>query len=135
MSCRAGGRVADTTATAISNPPKAAAAASLTDRLMSVPGPEAAETLAALGVEKVDLRCGSGLDPWPDGGTFDAILVACAPAEIPRVFVDQLSPGGRLVVPVGPSGQIQMLQRIRRQSGGTLAREHITQVRFVPMLD
>ena len=59
MSCRAGGRVAETTATAISNPPKAAAAASLTDRLMSVPGPEAAETLAALGLGRGIAR---GLD-------------------------------------------------------------------------
>ena len=94
----------------------------------------AVATLATLGVKNVDLRCGNGLVAWPDGGTFDAILVACAPTEVPRVLVDQLTPGGRLVLPVGPTGGIQSLQRIHKHPGGTVTTENITAVRFVPML-
>ena len=95
---------------------------------------QASANLGKLDVTNVDLRRGNGAAPWPDGGTFDAILAACAPITTPTALIDQLAPGGRLVVPVGPSGGIQTLHRIHRLANGNLIDDQITQVRFVPML-
>ena len=95
---------------------------------------QAEVTLCGLGITNVDLRRGSGLDPWPERGHFDAILAACAPTEIPSTLIAQLAPGGRLVLPVGPSGGIQTLQRLWKLPNGTTTCEDITPVRFVPML-
>ena len=89
--------------------------------------------LGFCGVGNVDLRCGSGFVPWPGGGRFDAILCACAPEEVPGVLVGQLAPGGRLVIPVGPFKDVQMLYCLRLGEGGGLVEEYRTAVRFVAM--
>lgn len=93
----------------------------------------ARETLASLGITNVDLRPGSGFEAWPDGGSFDAVLSACAPAEVPEVLLDQLKPGGRLVLPVGPAGGVQQLHLLRKGEGGVLSDAGKGGVRFVPM--
>lgn len=85
-------------------------------------------------VHNVDLRVGSGFDPWPVGGEFDAILSACAPLEVPQVLVDQLARGGRLVIPVGPAGKKQELLCLYKTFDGNLVEEARQAVRFVPML-
>ena len=77
-------------------------------------------------------RHGDGMEGWPGQAPFDGILVAAAPGEIPQPLLDQLAPGGRLVMPVGPSGQ-QELVRVTRTDEG-LEREHLCWVSFVPLL-
>jgi protein-L-isoaspartate(D-aspartate) O-methyltransferase len=91
---------------------------------------EAAQLLAALGV-RCHTRVGDGHQGWPEQAPFDAIVVTAAPLVVPRALIEQLSPGGRLVVPVGERDE-QSLVRILRTSTG-FETEVVTAVRFVPM--
>ena len=93
----------------------------------------ALENLRRLNVHNVDLRIGNGFDRWPTGGDFDAILGACAPLEVPEVLIDQLARGGRLVIPVGPTGQNQELLCLYKTFDGKMIEEARQAVRFVPM--
>ncbi len=89
------------------------------------------EILDRLGHKDVRTRCGDGYGGWPDAAPFDAILVTAAPEHIPTPLIDQLAVGGRLVIPVG--GGQQWLLRLRKAPDGTLQRETLDAVRFVPM--
>ena len=90
-------------------------------------------TLAELGYTNVDIREGDGSSGWPDAAPFDAILVSAAPREVPPALLAQLAPGGRLVLPVGPSPEHQELQLWRRLPGGGVDRRTLMNVRFVPL--
>lgn len=90
----------------------------------------ARRTLAQVGYGTVEVRCGDGFRGWPERAPFEAILVTAAPPEVPPPLVDQLAPGGRLVLPVGCA--TQELVRITRDARGLL-RETLLPVRFVPM--
>jgi protein-L-isoaspartate(D-aspartate) O-methyltransferase len=91
----------------------------------------AAERLAALGYRNVAIRCGDGYQGWPEHAPFDVILVAAAPAEVPQPLVEQLAPGGRLVIPVGR--QFQELLLIEKRPDGALNRTAVAPVQFVRM--
>jgi protein-L-isoaspartate(D-aspartate) O-methyltransferase len=93
----------------------------------------ARHTLAELGYTNVEIREGDGSDGWPEAAPFDAILVSAAPREVPHALLEQLAPGGRLVLPVGPSPEQQELQLWRRLPGGGLDRRTLMNVRFVPL--
>lgn len=93
----------------------------------------ARQRLASLGFGNVRFRHGDGFEGWPGQAPFDGILVAAAPAEVPPALVEQLAPGGRLVIPVGPAGN-QELVRITRTASGT-EREHLCWVSFVPLVE
>lgn len=90
----------------------------------------AAETLAQLGVQNVHLRAGDGALGWPEAAPFDAIVVTAAPAAAPQPLLDQLAPGGRLVIPIGTTSQD--LYVFTRDSGG-FHRHRVLPVRFVPL--
>jgi len=92
---------------------------------------EAADRLVELNYENIEVRQGDGYRGWPEYAPFDVIIVAAAPTEIPQPLIDQLAPGGRLVIPVG--GQIQELVVVEKLASGDTRRERITGVRFVPM--
>ena len=96
-------------------------------------GKRAAKTLQDLGYDKVKTRIGDGYAGWPEEAPFDAIIVTAAPEKIPQALIDQLAPGGRMVVPVGPNGGVQQLVRLRKGEDGTVQREKVMSVRFVPM--
>jgi protein-L-isoaspartate(D-aspartate) O-methyltransferase len=91
----------------------------------------AAATLRQLHYTNVQVRCGDGHLGWPEAGPFDAIIVTCAPAQIPAPLLAQLAEGGRLVIPVG-ARYAQELVRMRKH-GGQLTRENLMGVLFVPM--
>jgi len=93
----------------------------------------ARRVLLELGYQNVQVRVGDGALGWPEAAPFDAILVSAAPREVPPALLDQLAPGGRLVVPVGPSPEQQELQLWRRVPSGTLEKRGLMQVRFVPL--
>jgi protein-L-isoaspartate(D-aspartate) O-methyltransferase len=94
---------------------------------------KAQKALADLGYENVEFRVGDGAAGWPEAAPFDAILAAAAPTVVPPALLEQLAPGGRLVLPVGPAPDHQELQLWRKSPTGTLERRSLMQVRFVPM--
>jgi protein-L-isoaspartate(D-aspartate) O-methyltransferase len=91
---------------------------------------EADATLRRLGYERVRLRTGDGYRGWPEAAPFDAIVVTAAPGSVPKPLIEQLAPGGRLVVPVGDD--MQWLEVHRRTEKGVTV-ERTIPVRFVPM--
>jgi protein-L-isoaspartate(D-aspartate) O-methyltransferase len=92
---------------------------------------QARKRLARLGYKNVTVRCGDGYRGWPKHAPFDVIIVAAAPDHVPKPLVDQLAPGGRLVIPVGRWYQELIL--IEKQKDGTVRRKSVTGVAFVPM--
>ena len=93
----------------------------------------AARALRRAGYERVRLRIGDGWQGWPEAAPFDAIIVTCAPEDVPAPLVSQLREGGRLCIPVGPAGATQELLLLVKRADGTLARQSSLPVRFVPM--
>ena len=92
---------------------------------------DARARLAGLGYKNVTVRHGDGYRGWPEQAPFDAILVAAAPEHVPQPLIDQLAPGGRLVIPVGRFFQELLL--IEKQPDGTVKRYVVAGVAFVPM--
>ncbi len=94
----------------------------------------AERTLRELGYDNVRFRVDDGAKGWPEAAPYDAILVAAAPDEVPAALLEQLAPGGRLVIPVGPDPEHQELQLWRKLPGsGALDRKVLMHVRFVPL--
>ena len=93
----------------------------------------ARERLAALGITNVDVRCDDGTLGWPEHAPFDAIVVAASGPELPQALLDQLTIGGRLVIPVGTS-RAQELVRVTRTSEDAFKREELGAVQFVPLI-
>ena len=89
--------------------------------------------LRRLGYHNVKVRAGDGYLGWPEAAPFDAIIVTCAPEKVPQALVDQLKPGGRMIIPVGSPWGAQELVLLRKGPGG-LERQVVLPVRFVPMV-
>ncbi len=92
---------------------------------------QARKRLTALGYKNVVVRCGDGYCGWPQIAPFDIVVVAAAPDHVPQALVDQLAPGGRLVIPVGQGSQELLL--IQKDMHGAVQRREVLPVRFVPM--
>ena len=92
----------------------------------------ARDNLLAEGMHNVTVHCGNGYAGLPAEAPFDAILVAAAPEHIPQALLQQLAPGARLVLPVGPVHGVQDLKLVTRTQEG-FAERSIFAVRFVPM--
>jgi protein-L-isoaspartate(D-aspartate) O-methyltransferase len=89
--------------------------------------------LKRLGFRNVKVRIGDGNLGWPGAAPFDAVIVTCAPERVPPALVDQLKPGGRMIVPVGPTGGVQELYLLRKHPEG-METQAVLPVRFVPMV-
>jgi protein-L-isoaspartate(D-aspartate) O-methyltransferase len=96
-------------------------------------GERAKKLLKELGYDHVQVRIGDGYKGWPEASPFDRIIVTCAPEKIPQALLDQLAPGGRMVIPVGSQLGAQYLVEVTRDSKGRISRTRHTPVRFVPM--
>jgi protein-L-isoaspartate(D-aspartate) O-methyltransferase len=95
----------------------------------------AAENLAAAGVANVVVHHGDGTAGWPQEAPYDAISVAAGARAVPPALVDQLAPGGRLVMPLGRRPERQRLVRVRRDADGDARLEDLgIPVRFVPLI-
>ncbi len=92
---------------------------------------QARATLAHLGVSNLHLRVGDGYRGWPDAAPFDAIILTAAPPAVPQPLIEQLKPGGRMVLPVGRGRQ--ELTLLTRGAGGAVQRREVLPVLFVPM--
>lgn len=84
------------------------------------------------GYTNVSVRHGDGLLGWPKHAPFDGIIVTAAGIEIPGELLDQLAPGGRLVMPVGPTGSVQQLKLIEK-TPDAYRHSDVLPVRFVPV--
>jgi len=94
---------------------------------------EAGERLQRLGYSNVTVRHGDGYQGWPEHAPFDAIVVTAAAPYIPPPLIEQLKPGGRLVIPVGLPGYIQELKLVEKQADGSISSRDILTVAFVPL--
>ncbi|ALP42331.1 protein-L-isoaspartate O-methyltransferase [Aeromonas schubertii] len=93
---------------------------------------QARRRLRNLDLHNISTRHGNGWDGWASKGPFDAILVTAAASEVPRVLLEQLADGGRMVIPVGEQQQALML--IER-NGSQLTQRALEPVRFVPLVN
>ena len=91
----------------------------------------AAARFMALGYD-VRVRVGDGSRGWPDHAPFDAILVTAAAPEPPDALLEQLKPGGRMVIPLG-SDDVQQLSVVYKDMGGDLETRHVLPVRFTQL--
>ena len=87
--------------------------------------------LADLGYKNITIRHGDGYQGWKEKAPFDVIIVAAAPDHVPQPLIDQLAPGGKLIIPVGRHYQELLL--IEKKKDGTVDRRSVLPVRFVPM--
>jgi protein-L-isoaspartate(D-aspartate) O-methyltransferase len=103
-----------------------------TIEIVEILGKRAGRILSGL-YKNVHVRIGDGYQGWPEVAPFDAILVTCAPAKVPRPLSDQLKEGGRMVIPVGEAW-VQKLVVLTKKDD-RLQQQAIIPVRFVPMVD
>lgn len=94
----------------------------------------ARERLERLGYDNVVVRHADGHFGWSEEAPFDAVIVTAAPSYIPPALVEQLVPGGRMVIPVGSIYGAQNLILIEKDAGGQVTTRSLMPVRFVPML-
>ena len=94
---------------------------------------QAANRLAQLGYANVNVRHGDGYAGWPEAAPFDGIIVTAGAPHVPKPLLDQLKPGGRMVIPVGPAHSTQQLKLITKNSKGRVNEQVLIPVRFVPL--
>lgn len=93
----------------------------------------AANLLNELGYVNVQVKAGDGNYGWPEHAPFDGIIVTAAPGHVPQPLLDQLKPGGRMVIPVGDWPYAQELILITKSQDGTLQQKNVLPVSFVPL--
>lgn len=91
----------------------------------------AGRALAAEGYDRVHVLAGDGYQGWPEHAPFDAVIVTCAPGEVPVALVEQLKEGGRMILPLGEG--YQRLVVLRKHAGRVETQEDLP-VMFVPMI-
>ena len=97
-------------------------------------GTTAAARLAELGYRNVEVRIGDGYAGWPEQAPFDGIVVTAAAPQVPPALVAQLKTGGRMVIPVGGSSDIQYLKLLVKRADGGYDEKRVLPVRFVPLV-
>ncbi|MEM7498678.1 MAG: protein-L-isoaspartate(D-aspartate) O-methyltransferase [Pseudomonadota bacterium] len=91
--------------------------------------------LEALEIGNVTFRVGDGTRGWPEQAPFDRILCAAAADDAPALLLDQLRPGGIMVLPVGQSDDVQQLIRIEKTVAGGLEYRELSEVLFLPLVE
>ena len=95
---------------------------------------EARERLARLDISNVTIRSGDGTRGWPEQAPFDRILLSAAADDTPALLLEQLRPGGIMVLPVGQTDEVQQLIRIEKSEDGPTYSE-LCDVLFVPLVE
>ncbi len=90
--------------------------------------------LATLGYRNVTVRAGDGYAGWPEHAPFDRIIVTAAAPHVPRPLIDQLRPGGRMVIPVSRGAQGDMLVLVEKRANGQVRQRDLLPVSFVPLV-
>ena len=92
------------------------------------------DRLKVLGYDNVTIVEGDGTRGYPREAPFNAILAAASGSHVPKPLIDQLSPDGRLVMPIGDPGWVQELVKVTKRPDGTTQQENLCGVRFVPLI-
>lgn len=93
----------------------------------------AARTLKAQGYENVQVKAGDGYYGWEEHAPFDAIIVTAAASHVPPPLIQQLAPGGRMVIPLGTSFMTQHLMLVEKDEDGRVRTREVLPVMFVPL--
>ena len=93
----------------------------------------AAQTLKAQGYENVQVKAGDGYYGWEEHAPFDAIIVTAAASHVPPPLIQQLAPGGRMVIPLGTSFMTQHLMLVEKDEDGRVRTREVLPVMFVPL--
>ena len=95
----------------------------------------AAARMARLGYDNVRIVEGDGTRGWPEAAPYDAIVAAASGTRVPDALIEQLKPGGRLVMPLGGQWGAQKLIKLTKHEDGSTSREHLAFVQFVPLIE
>ena len=90
-------------------------------------------TLEELGYDNVHVRAGDGWAGWPEAAPFDRIIITAAADELPRTLLEQLRPGGKMIMPLGPENRTQYLVLVNKSATGEISLKQLMHVRFVPV--
>ena len=117
---------------------QAAILAELVDRVYSIEiiealADRARQDLDRLGYQNVTTRLGDGYYGWQEQAPFDAIVVTAAASHVPPPLIEQLKPGGRMVIPVGSRFLTQTLLLLEKTENGEVITRQLGSVRFVPL--
>jgi protein-L-isoaspartate(D-aspartate) O-methyltransferase len=94
----------------------------------------ARERLRRLCYDNITIIEGDGTRGYPDEAPFSAILAAASGSHVPQALIDQLAPGGCIVMPIGDPGWIQHLVKVTKAEDGSLVQSDLGGVRFVPLI-
>ena len=94
----------------------------------------ARKRITTLDLGNVTLKTGDGTRGWPEQAPFDRIIVSAAAEDAPSTLLEQLRPGGIMVLPVGQSDAVQQLIRIHKADDGRLDYRELSEVLFVPLV-
>ncbi len=94
----------------------------------------ARRNLAAAGCDTVNIKQGDGYEGWEEYAPFDKIMATAAAVHVPPPLIRQLAPGGRMILPVGGSQEIQSLVLLQKDENGEVNSKFLESVRFVPMV-
>jgi len=89
--------------------------------------------LKQLEFTNISVHIGDGYEGWTIHGPFDGIMVTCGAETVPPTLIEQLKPGGRMIIPVGPYFDMQTLLLVEKDSVGHVTSNEKMPVRFVPM--
>lgn len=96
-------------------------------------GELAFKTVKKLNYQNIEIKIGDGYEGWAEKAPFDAIIVTCSPTHIPKLLIEQLKEGGKMIIPVGHSYQQQLI--LLKKEKGKIINKKVLPVRFVPMID
>jgi protein-L-isoaspartate(D-aspartate) O-methyltransferase len=116
----------------------AAVLAGMAERVYSLDAVEAHTTVARarlreLDISNVETRTAEAYAGWPEQGPYDVIIIKESIDHVPRGLVDQLKPGGRMVMPLGPEEGVQRMTLIEKNADGELSGRHVLEAYFPPM--
>ena len=94
----------------------------------------AQQRMRRLGYGNIRIVEGDGTLGWPEEAPFDAIVAAASGSHVPKSWIAQLKPGGRIVIPIGGPHEAQTLVKVTKQDDGSLKQEDLGGVRFVPLI-
>lgn len=96
---------------------------------------QAEERFKKLKLTNIVTKCGDGSKGWKEAAPFERIIVTAAADEVPKALLDQLAPGGVMVIPVGASIAEQILLKVRKTEEGDITTQPLMNVRFVPLIE